>query len=126
MHDALCATCAMEAPLDYPDHEGSKIWHMQWVIPSKKLCPPNPLNCFTVPPPSHLLPPEESTEDFSDLADLGIVDVVGDDKGGRKIIVVSACRLPGNKGFDNQRFLRCLALLTLVFDKKAGRASWSS
>lgn len=51
---------------------------------------------------------EESTEDFSDLADLGIVDVVGDDKGGRKIIVVSACRLPGNKGFDNQRFLRYL------------------
>jgi len=52
--------------------------------------------------------PEESSEDFSDLAELGIVDVVGDDKGGRKIIVVSACKLPGNKGFDNQRFLRYL------------------
>ena len=49
---------------------------------------------------------EENLEDFTDLADLGIVDVVGDDKGGRKIIVVSACKLPGNKGFDNQRFLR--------------------
>ena len=49
---------------------------------------------------------EENLEDFSDFADLGIVDVVGDDKGGRKIIVVSACKLPGNKGFDNQRFLR--------------------
>lgn len=51
---------------------------------------------------------EENLEDFSDFADLGIVDVVGDDKGGRKIIVVSACKLPGNKGFDNQRFLRYL------------------
>ena len=49
---------------------------------------------------------EENLEDFTDLADLGIVDVVGDDKGGRKIIVVSACKLPANKGFDNQRFLR--------------------
>jgi len=47
-------------------------------------------------------------EDFSDLTDLGIVDVVGDDKGGRKIIVVSACKLPPNKDFDNQRFLRYL------------------
>ena len=49
---------------------------------------------------------EENVEEFSDLAELGIVDVVGDDKGGRKIIVVSACKLPANKGFDNQRFLR--------------------
>ena len=47
-----------------------------------------------------------SIEDFSDLAEHGIVDVVGDDKGGRKIIVVSACKLPANKDFDNQRFLR--------------------
>ena len=49
---------------------------------------------------------DESMEDFTDLAELGIVDVVGDDKGGRKIIVVSACKLPANKAFDNQRFLR--------------------
>jgi Rho GTPase-activating protein 1 len=49
---------------------------------------------------------DESREDFSDLAELGVVDVVGDDKGGRKIIVVSACKLPANKNFDNQRFLR--------------------
>ena len=47
-----------------------------------------------------------SIEDFSDLAEHGIVDVVGDDKGGRKIIVVSACKLPPNRDFDNQRFLR--------------------
>ena len=47
-------------------------------------------------------------EDFSDIAEYGIVDVVGDDKGGRKIIVVSACKFPANKHFDNQRFLRYL------------------
>ena len=46
-------------------------------------------------------------EDYSDIAQHGIVDVVGDDKSGRKIIVVSACKFPPNKSFDNQRFLRC-------------------
>jgi len=51
---------------------------------------------------------DESIEDFSDIAEHGVVDVVGDDKGGRKIIVVSACKLPANKDFDNQRFLRYL------------------
>ena len=45
-------------------------------------------------------------EDFSDLSEYGIIDVVGDDMGGRKIIVVSACKLPVNKDFDNQRFMR--------------------
>jgi len=49
---------------------------------------------------------EESLEDFSDIAEHGIVEVVGDDKEGRKIIVVSACKLPANKDFDSQRFLR--------------------
>ena len=49
---------------------------------------------------------KEDKEDFADLAKHGIVDVVGDDNGGRKIIVVSACRFPANKTFDNQRFLR--------------------
>lgn len=39
------------------------------------------------------------------------MDVVGDDKGGRKIIVVSACKLPPNKNFDNQRFLRLIPIL---------------
>ena len=34
---------------------------------------------------------------FSDIASRGIVEVVGDDVGGRKIIVISACRLPCNK-----------------------------
>ena len=47
-----------------------------------------------------------SHDDFADIARHGIVEVVGDDAAGRKIIVVSACRLPCNKGFDHQRFLR--------------------
>ena len=45
-------------------------------------------------------------EDFSDVSAHGIVEVVGDDAAGRKIIVVSACRLPSNKNFDHQRFLK--------------------
>jgi len=53
---------------------------------------------------------EETVEDYSDIAQHGIVDVVGDDKSGRKIIVVSACKFPPNKSFDNQRFLRYLML----------------
>ena len=47
-------------------------------------------------------------KDFTDQAEHGIVDVVGDDKAGRKIIVVSACKFPANRDFDNQRFLRLL------------------
>jgi Rho GTPase-activating protein 1 len=31
-------------------------------------------------------------EDFSDIARHGIVEVVGDDAAGRKIIVISACK----------------------------------
>ena len=54
----------------------------------------------------HTFISDESVEDFSDIAEHGIVDVVGDDKGGRKIIVVSACKLPAKKDFDSQRFLR--------------------
>lgn len=45
-------------------------------------------------------------DDFSDVAQYGIVDVVGDDTYGRKVIVVSACRLPSNKVLDQNRFLR--------------------
>ncbi|XP_023314743.1 rho GTPase-activating protein 1 [Trichogramma pretiosum] len=42
-------------------------------------------------------------EDYSDIAALGIVEVVGDDSAGRKVIVVSACKLPpvvGRSGND--------------------------
>ncbi|XP_050431991.1 rho GTPase-activating protein 1 isoform X3 [Adelges cooleyi] len=47
-------------------------------------------------------------EDFSDVAKYGVVDVVGDDAVGRKIIVVSACKLPSNKEVDHPKLLRYL------------------
>ena len=53
---------------------------------------------------------DESVDDYRDIAEHGIVEVVGDDKSGRKIIVVSACKLPPNKNFDNQRFLRLISI----------------
>ncbi|RXG61813.1 Rho GTPase-activating protein 1 [Armadillidium vulgare] len=46
--------------------------------------------------------------DFSDIARHGVVDVIGDDTYGRKVIVVSACRLPSNKAFNHDKFLRYL------------------
>lgn len=45
-------------------------------------------------------------EDFNDIADLGIIEVLGDDRSGRKIIMAAACKLPANKHFDNEKFLR--------------------
>lgn len=47
-----------------------------------------------------------SLDDFADVAKYGIVDVVGDDTYGRKVIVVSACQLPSNKELDPNRLLR--------------------
>ena len=47
-------------------------------------------------------------DDFLDVAKYGIVDVVGDDAYGRKVIVVSACRIPNNKVLDQNRFLRLI------------------
>ena len=52
----------------------------------------------------------ETVDDYRDIAEHGIVEVVGDDKSGRKIIVVSACKLPPNKNFDNQHFLRLVSI----------------
>lgn len=49
---------------------------------------------------------EEEEEDFSDVSMYGIVEVMGDDTAGRRVIVVSACRLPSNKELDHQRLLR--------------------
>lgn len=49
---------------------------------------------------------EEDEEDFSDVSMYGIVEVLGDDTAGRRVIVVSACRLPNNKELDHQRLLR--------------------
>ncbi|XP_046391009.1 rho GTPase-activating protein 1 isoform X3 [Ischnura elegans] len=50
----------------------------------------------------------EEEENFEDLAKHEMVEVVGDDTYGRKVIVVSACRLPSNKEMDHARFLRYL------------------
>lgn len=50
-------------------------------------------------------------EDYHDIARLGIVEVVGDDSAGRKIIVVSACKLPptGKEAlFSHAKLLRYL------------------
>ncbi len=46
----------------------------------------------------------EDESDFSDIARHNIIEVVGDDVAGRKIIVISACRLPSNKSFDYNRY----------------------
>ncbi|PNF26991.1 Rho GTPase-activating protein 1 [Cryptotermes secundus] len=51
---------------------------------------------------------DEMEEDFSEVAKYGIVEVVGDDTYGRKVIVVSACKLPGNKVLDHALLLRYL------------------
>lgn len=48
----------------------------------------------------------EEDEDFSDVSQYGIVEVVGDDTYGRKIITVTACKLPNNNQLDHQRLLR--------------------
>ncbi|XP_046444749.1 rho GTPase-activating protein 1-like isoform X2 [Daphnia pulex] len=51
---------------------------------------------------------ELDVDDFIDVAQHRIVDVVGDDTYGRKVIVVSACRLPSNKVLDHNRLLSYL------------------
>ncbi|KMQ91457.1 rho gtpase-activating protein 1 [Lasius niger] len=49
-------------------------------------------------------------EDYFDISKHGIVEVVGDDSAGRKIIVVSACKLPpiGKEVFNHAKLLRYL------------------
>lgn len=48
-------------------------------------------------------------EDFSDMTQYDIVNVIADgDRVGRPIIVIYAYRLPSNKSFDHQKFLRFL------------------
>ena len=43
--------------------------------------------------------------DFPDISRLGILQVAGDDKLGRKVIVFSACRLPNIEQINHQRLL---------------------
>ncbi|KAG8191793.1 hypothetical protein JTE90_026827 [Oedothorax gibbosus] len=52
--------------------------------------------------------PEDEEADFSDIAQYGIIEIAGDDSYGRKVIVISACKLPSNKAFNHARFLRYL------------------
>ncbi|XP_066585803.1 rho GTPase-activating protein 1 isoform X1 [Prorops nasuta] len=49
-------------------------------------------------------------EDYLDIARYGIVEVVGDDSAGRKVIVVSACKLPpiGKEAFNHAKLFRYL------------------
>lgn len=49
-----------------------------------------------------------SEADFQDISRHGIIDVVGDDTYGRKVVVVSACRLPSDKLFNHTKFLSYL------------------
>jgi Rho GTPase-activating protein 1 len=49
---------------------------------------------------------DEDDEDFSDVSKYGIVEVVGDDTAGRRVIVVSACKLPSSRELDHARLLR--------------------
>ena len=49
--------------------------------------------------------------DFSDIARHGVVDIVGDDPYGRKVVVVSACKMPDNKTFNHNRFLEWVCLV---------------
>lgn len=50
----------------------------------------------------------EEEDDFADIAKHGVVEVAGDDNYGRKVIVVSACKLPSTANFKHDRFLRYL------------------
>ncbi|KFM82836.1 Rho GTPase-activating protein 1, partial [Stegodyphus mimosarum] len=44
---------------------------------------------------------EEEEEDYSDISKYGIIEIAGDDSYGRKVIVISACKLPSNKDFNH-------------------------
>ncbi|KAK2716167.1 rho GTPase-activating protein 1-like [Artemia franciscana] len=54
----------------------------------------------------------DEEDDYLDMAKHGIVELGGVDRLSRKVIVLTAARLPSNKGFDHNRFLRYL-LFTL-------------
>ena len=45
-------------------------------------------------------------EDYADIAKYEIVEVVGDDSYGRKVITIYACRLPSNKELNHNRLLK--------------------
>lgn len=49
---------------------------------------------------------EVISDDFADVAKYEIVEVVGDDSYGRKVITIYACRLPSNKDLNHNRLLK--------------------
>lgn len=51
---------------------------------------------------------DDEDEDFSDVSQYGIVEVVGDDTYGRKIITVTASKLPNSSQLDHQKLLRLI------------------
>ncbi|XP_013774436.1 rho GTPase-activating protein 8-like [Limulus polyphemus] len=51
---------------------------------------------------------DDYIDDFSDIAKYGIVEIAGDDSYGRKVIVISACKIPSNKELNHAKFLRYL------------------
>jgi hypothetical protein len=57
---------------------------------------------------------DETEQDFSEVAKYGIVEVAGDDTYGRKVIVVSACKLPGNKELDHSQLLRHVLFIWVI------------
>jgi len=57
---------------------------------------------------------DDEMEDFSEVAKYGIVEVAGDDTYGRKVIVVSACKLPGNKELEHSLLLRHVHYVWIV------------
>ena len=52
---------------------------------------------------------EEQVDEFEDIRRMNIVEVCGDDRFARTVITIYAERLPNNKDFDWNRFLRYLA-----------------
>lgn len=49
---------------------------------------------------------DEEEEKFSDVSKYGIVEVMGDDTAGRRVIIVSACKLPNKEELNHDRLLR--------------------
>lgn len=54
---------------------------------------------------------------FGDIPKQGIVDVSGDDRYGRKVISISACKLPSNKSYDHHLLLQYV-LLTICLGRR--------
>lgn len=56
---------------------------------------------------------EESVleESVTELTGTGLVEVVGDDEIGRRVIVISACHLPPNKDLHPDKLLRYIFVI---------------